>query len=99
MITYTRESYMSARKKLMNPVTLFAQIEDAQYVAIRSLAMRDQKSIAEITREAITCYLTKRIGQEAALKAASGDSFDSIVESILGSKGGILEESIASKKL
>lgn len=37
---------MSARKKLVKPVTLFAQVEDAQYLAIRGIAVREKKSIA-----------------------------------------------------
>jgi hypothetical protein len=63
---------MPASKKLVKPVTLFAQIEDAQYLAIRGLAFKDRKSIAEIMREVITCYLTEKIGKDAALKAEAG---------------------------
>ena len=44
-------------KKLNHPVTLFAAIEESQHVALRYIAYKEKKSIAEIVREALENYL------------------------------------------
>jgi hypothetical protein len=45
-----------ARKKEAR-VTLFAAILEAQYEGLRTIAFREKKSLAEVTREAIDIYL------------------------------------------
>ena len=44
-------------KKLQNPVTLFAAIEESQHEAIRYMAYKEKKSIAEVVREALDSYI------------------------------------------
>ncbi|MFQ5862501.1 MAG: hypothetical protein ACE5IC_05200 [Candidatus Brocadiales bacterium] len=44
-------------KKLQSPVTLFAAIEESQHEALRYIAYKDKKSIAEIVREALDNYI------------------------------------------
>lgn len=44
-------------KKLQSPVTLFAAIEESQHEAIRYIAYKEKKSIAEIVREALDEYI------------------------------------------
>jgi hypothetical protein len=45
-----------ARKKETR-VTLFAAILEDQYEGLRTVAFREKKSLAEVTREAIDIYL------------------------------------------
>ncbi len=44
-------------KKLQSPVTLFAAIEESQHEAIRYIAYKEKKSIAEVVREALDGYI------------------------------------------
>ncbi len=44
-------------KKLQNPVTLFAAIEESQHEAIRYMAYKEKKSIAEVVREALDSHI------------------------------------------
>jgi predicted HicB family RNase H-like nuclease len=44
-------------KKLEKPVTLFAAIEESQHEALRFIAYKEKKSIAEIVREALEDYI------------------------------------------
>mgnify|MGYP001573390339 CR=1 FL=1 len=44
-------------KKLNHPVTLFAAIEASQHEALRYIAYKEKKSIAEIVREALEDYV------------------------------------------
>ncbi len=44
-------------KKLQSPVTLFAAIEESQHEALRYIAYKEKKSIAEIVREALENYI------------------------------------------
>jgi hypothetical protein len=44
-------------KKLEKPVTLFASIEEHQHEALRYIAYKEKRSIAEIVREALENYI------------------------------------------
>lgn len=44
-------------KKLEKPVTLFAAIEESQHEALRYIAYKEKKSIAEVVREALENYI------------------------------------------
>ncbi|HHT9119754.1 MAG TPA: hypothetical protein ACFYD3_04310 [Candidatus Hypogeohydataceae bacterium YC41] len=44
-------------KMLEHPVTLFATIEESQHEAVRYIAYKEKKSIAEIVREALEDYI------------------------------------------
>jgi hypothetical protein len=44
-------------KKLEKPVTLFAAIEESQHEALRYIAYKEKKSIAEVVREALEGYI------------------------------------------
>lgn len=56
-------------KKLMNKVTLIAQIEERQHEALRTLAYKERKSIAAVVREALDLYFAeKKMDGAAKLK-------------------------------
>jgi len=57
-------------KKLEAPVTLFAAIEAEDHEFLRSLAFREHRSLADIVREAIRDYRTKK--QRGGRVAAAG---------------------------
>jgi len=59
---------MSGVKKLETPVTLFAAIEEKQHEALRELAFREHRSLADVVRDAIDLYL-KRKGRVKKEKA------------------------------
>lgn len=46
-----------AERKLKDPTTLFAAIESSQHEALREIAFKEHRSLAEIVREALTAYL------------------------------------------
>jgi hypothetical protein len=48
---------MSKEKKIRDSVTLFAAIERKQHEALRYIAYKENRSIAEITREALDNYI------------------------------------------
>jgi len=48
------------KKKIKDSVVLFAGIERKQHDALRELAFKTHRSIAEITREAIKNYTASR---------------------------------------
>lgn len=54
---------MAREKKLRHPVTLFAAIEAEQHDALREIAYKERKSIAEIVREALDLYITAHAGE------------------------------------
>lgn len=61
------------KKKLGERITLFAAILKEQYEALRFIAYKEKKSLAEVTREAIDIYLkTKKID----LKENEGKEFE-----------------------
>ncbi|MGH9364064.1 MAG: ribbon-helix-helix protein, CopG family [Thermoanaerobaculia bacterium] len=51
---------MAAEKKLESPVTLFAAVEAKQHEALRELAFREKRSLADIVREALAEYIKAR---------------------------------------
>ncbi len=59
---------MSGVKKLEAPVTLFAAIEEEQHEALRKLAFREHRSLADVVRDAIDLYLERegRVKKERA---------------------------------
>ncbi len=63
---------MAAQRKLDAPITLFAAIEADQHEALRRIAFDEHRSIADVAREAIGEYLTKRIGKAGKARPASG---------------------------
>lgn len=48
---------MPAEKKLDSPVTLFAAIESTQHEALRELAFRERRSLADLVREALDAFI------------------------------------------
>lgn len=60
---------MSRDRKLDAPVTLFAAIEASQHEALRSIAFREHRSLADVVREALAEYLRQRDGRRATARA------------------------------
>ncbi len=60
---------MAAEKKLESPVTLFAAIEAKQHEALRELAFREKRSLADLAREAIAEYLKAHGRKAKAVRA------------------------------
>lgn len=50
-----------AKKKLKDPVVLYAPIERQQHEAIRRLAFKTRRSIADLARDALKLYI---VGQQ-----------------------------------
>ena len=48
---------MERKKKLEGPVTLFAAIETKQHEALRAIAFREKRSLADVVRQALTEFL------------------------------------------
>ena len=48
---------MTRMKKLETPVTLFAAFEAEQHEALRTIAMQEHRSIADIVRQAIDQFI------------------------------------------
>ncbi len=63
---------MAREKKLEAPVTLFAAIETKQHQALREIAYEQQRSIADVVREAIGKYVAKRPSRTARRRLVSG---------------------------
>ncbi|HEV8609351.1 MAG TPA: ribbon-helix-helix protein, CopG family [Thermoanaerobaculia bacterium] len=51
------EFMMAGEKKLESPVTLFAAIEAEQHAALREIAYKERRSLADLVREALSEYL------------------------------------------
>ena len=51
---------MAGEKKLEAPVTLFAAIEEKQHEALRELAFKEKRSLADLVREALSEYIAAR---------------------------------------
>lgn len=51
---------MPAEKKLKAPVTLFAAVEEKQHEALRELAFKEKRSLADLVREALDEFLRRR---------------------------------------
>jgi hypothetical protein len=52
---------MARAKKLADPVTLFAAIEQEQHEALRQLAFEQRRSLADVTREALAEYISRHL--------------------------------------
>lgn len=50
---------MARQKKLTTPVTLFAAIEQDQHEALRKLAFDQRRSLADVTRDALSEYIER----------------------------------------
>ena len=46
------------KKKLEDPVILFASIEREQHDALRALSFKEHRSIADLTRDAVGAYIS-----------------------------------------
>ena len=57
---------MARTKKLVAPVTLFAAIEQDQHDALRRLAFEQRRSLADVTRDALTDYIKRHGGPARA---------------------------------
>lgn len=51
---------MAREKKLDAPVTLFAAIEESQHEALRAIAYKERRSLADLVREAINKLIEGR---------------------------------------
>ena len=60
---------MAAERKLEAPVTLFAAVEARQHAALRELAFREKRSLADIVREALAGYLKARARKRPLARA------------------------------
>lgn len=56
---------MPAEKKLDSPITLFAAIETKQHEALREIAFRERRSLADVVREALDAYIESRPKKKA----------------------------------
>ena len=46
------------KKKLKDPVVLFASIERKQHDALRALSFKEHRSIADLARDAVGAYIS-----------------------------------------
>ena len=60
---------MAREKKLDSPITLFAAIEEKQHEALRFIAYKERRSIADVVREAIAQYIKSRGDKRKAVGA------------------------------
>lgn len=51
---------MKNKEEKKDRVTLFAAIDKEQYEAIRLIAYKEKKSLAEITRESLNAYIEEK---------------------------------------
>ena len=51
---------MAREKKIEGPVTVFAAIETEQHQALREIAFKERRSIADVVRDAINQYVANR---------------------------------------
>jgi len=51
---------MAAERKLDAAVTLFAAIEAKQHEALREIAFKEKRSLADVVREALDEYVGRR---------------------------------------
>jgi hypothetical protein len=61
---------MAREKKLDAPVTLFAAIEASQHEALREIAFRERRSLADVVREALSDFIARRAELPAARRRA-----------------------------
>ncbi len=53
---------MARQKKLESPITLFAAIEASQHEALRTIAFKERRSMADVVREALERYIQAQSG-------------------------------------
>lgn len=58
-------------KKLQQSVTLFASIEKTQHEALRYIAYKENRSIADVTREALDNYIKEKSKQYDVMAVVS----------------------------
>ncbi len=63
---------MAREKKIEGPVTLFAAIETPQHQALREIAFKERRSIADVVRDAINQYVVKRPAKGGRRRLTSG---------------------------
>jgi len=63
---------MARSKKLTAPVTLFAAIEQEQHEALRQLAFSQRRSLADVTRDALSEYLERHARPRRSVAAKGG---------------------------
>ena len=64
---------MAREKKLDAPVTLFAAIEARQHEALRAIAFREHRSLADVVREAIDEFVEKQPSSGRAIRLGAKD--------------------------
>jgi hypothetical protein len=57
---------MARTRKLVAPVTLFVAIEQEQHEALRQLAFAERRSLADVTRDALTAYIRQHASRSHA---------------------------------
>ena len=60
---------MAREKKLEAPVTLFAAIEAEQHEALRTIAFRERRSLADVVRQALDEFITTHARPVKAARA------------------------------
>jgi hypothetical protein len=60
---------MAVERKLEAPVTLFAAIEAKQHEALREIAFREKRSLADLVREALDALIRSRAKKHKVARA------------------------------
>ncbi len=60
---------MESKKKLKKPVTITTVVEESQHEALKFVAFRERKTMAEIVRVALEDYIHKK-SQEYPIRVA-----------------------------
>ena len=60
---------MAVERKLEAPVTLFAAIEAKQHEALREIAFREKRSLADVVREALDGFIKSRSKKHKVARA------------------------------
>lgn len=59
---------MASKKKMDSPVTPFAAIEEKQHEALRELAFKEKRSLADLVREALSEFIAARTKKRRVAK-------------------------------
>ena len=59
-VSTSRRAGSQGERKLGAPVTLFAAIEAEQHEALRAIAFGEHRSLADVVREALSDFLSRR---------------------------------------
>jgi hypothetical protein len=60
---------MARQKKLDSPITLFAAIEASQHEALRTIAFKERRSMADVVREALDQFIQSQTGTKKTASA------------------------------